>query len=66
MTPLERLGHKRITERRPIYGTMIKLRDDAINRGLQALAITCGWSAIRLSREAVDEQTQEIIHKCRP
>jgi hypothetical protein len=65
MTPLERMGHKLIAERRPTYRTMIRLRDDAIGRGLQELAITCGWSACRLGDEAVAEQTREIINKCR-
>jgi len=41
---------------RPEYYTMVKLREDAIRRGMDYLAIMYGWSAIRMGEEWTKER----------
>lgn len=42
------------TENWKIRRTMMRLRADAIERGMTELALTYGWSAIRLGFEALE------------
>lgn len=37
-----------------------RLRNDAIERGMQELAIVYGWSAIRLGQELLQRQLTQI------
>jgi hypothetical protein len=39
----------------------LKLRNDALSRGLQELAIVYGWTAMRLGQELCDEQMRLLI-----
>ncbi len=59
LNDLEKRGHVLIAARRPAYATVCKLREDASARGMAALAIVYGWSALRLGQEAVDEAATE-------
>ena len=59
MKDLEERGHALIAARRPAYAAICRLREDASTRGMAALAIVYGWSALRLGQEAVDEAAME-------
>jgi hypothetical protein len=59
LSDLERRGHELIAARKPVYATVRRLQDDAIERGLHDLAVAYGWSALRIGQEAIDEAERE-------
>jgi hypothetical protein len=50
---------RRINERQPAYASLMKLREDAVKVGMFDLAVAYGWSALRLSGEALKERSSD-------
>jgi len=48
-------GRSIIARRCPLYGSMMRLRDDALDRGALELAKVYGYSAIRLGNETLEQ-----------
>jgi hypothetical protein len=44
-----------------IEKSLILLRNDAIERGLAELAITLGWSIIRMRSEQIEQQMRKAV-----
>jgi hypothetical protein len=53
--PLITSGMALIAQRCPLYGLMMRLRIDAVERGMFDLATVYGYSAIRLGTETLGQ-----------
>lgn len=63
MNELAQKGHQQLAAHNPVYGSISRLRIDAIERGLTVLAIAYGVTTLRISGEYVEEQLKGMGRK---